>query len=174
MENQIQEKKQNPMREIFIEKITLSCGGIKDELEKQKKLLGKISGKKVSVRITRKRIPSFNIRPTMEVGVMVTLRGKGGEEVLSRLLSAVENQISKKQITDNHFSFGIKEYIEIPGEKYDREIGMMGLKVTVVFARKGKRVARKKIKRGKLPLKQVVKKQEIIEFMEKNYGSEID
>ncbi len=167
------EQKMNPMREIFIEKIVLSCGGVKEELEKQAKLLGKISGKKVSKRQTKKRIPAFNIKPKMEIGCITTIRGGEAGKLLGRLLSAIENELPGKKITDNHFSFGIKEYIEISEEKYDREIGMMGLKVTVVFARRGKRVGRKKIKRGKISKKQKVTKEEIIEFMEQNYGSEI-
>jgi len=77
--------------------------------------------------------------------------------------------LKKKQIQNNHFSFGIKEYIEIPGEEYDREIGMMGFNTTVTFIRKGKRVIIKKARRGKLPQKQIVKKEEIIKFLETKF-----
>jgi len=163
---------ENSMREIKIERIILSCSGVKDELEKSFKLLQKISGKKPSKRKTNKRIPSFDIRPKMEVGCMVTLRGIESIKLLGRLLSAIENKLRVKQIADNHFSFGIEEYIEIPGEKYDRDIGMTGLKVTVVFTRKGKRTSRKKIKRGKIPKRQNVAKEEIIKFMEDNFKTE--
>jgi large subunit ribosomal protein L5 len=173
MVEKIKEQKINPMRKIFIEKLVLSCGGVKDELEKGVKLLKKISGKKIARKKTNKRIPSFGIRPTLEVGCMVTLRGEEAQKLLARLLAAIENEISKKQIANNHFSFGIKEYIEIPGEKYDRDIGMMGFKITVVFARKGKRVNRKKIKKGKLSDKQIVSKEEIIKFMEENFNTEV-
>ena len=162
-------KSENLMRAIKIEKIILSCSGVKDELEKSFKLLQKISGKTPTKRKTTKRIPNFDIRPNMEVGCMVTLRGPESIKLLGRLLSAIENKLRLKQIAENHFSFGIEEYIEIPGEKYDREIGMTGLKVTVVFARKGKRTGRKKIKRGIIPAKQNVNREEIIKFMEGNF-----
>ena len=105
---------------------------------------------------------------------MVTLRGKEAMELLARLLSAIENNLRKKQINNNHFSFGIEEYIEIPGEKYNRDIGMIGLGVTVVFMRKGKRIERKKIKTGKGSKKQIVTKQEIIKFMEDNFSTVIE
>ncbi|MEA3329766.1 MAG: 50S ribosomal protein L5 [Nanoarchaeota archaeon] len=173
MEQEKNTKKDNLMREIFMEKLVISCGGIKDDLNKGIKLLEKVSGKKAARMKTVKRIPGFGIRPTMEVGGMVTLRGEEATELLVRLLAAIENEISKKQIADNHFSFGIKEYIEIPGEKYDRDIGMRGFKVTLVFARKGKRVVRKKIKKGKLGKRQVVKKEEIIKFMEDSFQTDI-
>ena len=158
---------QNKMRQVEIEKIVLSCGGTKEELVKSMKLLKKISGKKPAEKITKKRIPSFQIRPKMPVGCMVTLRGQEGIKLLARLLAAIDNQLKKKQIVDNHFSFGIDEYINIPDEKYDREIGMAGFKVTIVFARKGKRIARKKIKFGKVSKKQDISKQEMYQLAAK-------
>ncbi len=165
---------ENKMRKVEIEKLILSVRGVKEDLDKGVKLLEKISGKKPARKQTTKRIPSFGIRPKLEIGAMVTLRGKEATELLVRLLSAIENEISKKHFADNHFSFGIKEYIEIPGEKYDRDIGMSGFGVTVVFSRKGKRVARKKIKRGKLVSKQMVSKKEIIKFMEDNFETIVE
>ena len=164
---------ENKMREVRIEKIVLSCGAVKEELDKGYKLLERITGGKPSRRRSYRRIPTFGVRPKMEVGCMVTVRGNEARELLIRLLSGVENQISVKKITDNHFSFGIKEYIEIAGEKYDRDLGLIGLKVTVVFSRRGKRTFIKKIKRGKRTKKQDVKKQEIIKFMEENFQTEI-
>tara|TARA_Y100000310_G_C20611580_1_gene778268 strand:- start:215 stop:790 length:576 start_codon:yes stop_codon:yes gene_type:complete len=168
------ESKGNVMRTVEIEKVVLSCGGVKDELDKEVKLLEKISKRKAARKQTAKRIPGFGIRPKLEVGCMVTIRGEEAEEMLGKFLAAVDNQLLEKQIADNHFSFGIAEYIEIPGEEYDREIGMIGFKITVVFKRKGKRVRIKKIKRGHLPKKQVVTQEEIIAFMEDKFETEFE
>jgi len=173
IKQEVKEQSENKMKVVEIEKVILSCGGTKESLEKSVKLLKKISGKKPSEKITKRRIPSFQIRPQMPVGCMVTLRGKEALKLLARLLAAIDNQLKAKQIVDNHFSFGIEEYINIPDEKYDREIGMEGFKVTIVFSRKGKRIARKKIKSGKIPKRQDVTKQEIIKFMEDNFKTEI-
>jgi large subunit ribosomal protein L5 len=174
-EKKLEKKKteENKMREVRIEKVVLSCGAVKDELDKSVKLLEKITKRKSSRKISHKRIPTFGVRPKMEVGCMVTIRGNAAKELLTRLLSGVENRIKRKQIEDNHFSFGIKEYIEIAGEKYDRDIGLTGLKVTVVFSRRGKRAFIKKIKQGKRSVKQNVSKEEIIKFMEENFHTEI-
>jgi len=49
----------------------------------------------------------------------------------------------------------------------------LGLDVSVVFKRKGKRVKMKKIKRGKYPKKQRVSKDEIINFLIKNFNVEV-
>jgi len=162
--------KTNKMREIKMEKIVLSAGAVGDNLDKAFKLLGRISGKKVIKTISNKRIPTWGVRPKLEVGCKVTLRGEEAEKLLKRLFFAIENRIRGKQIANNHFSFGIKEYIEIPDMEYQRDIGVMGFNVTVDFIRAGFRVKRRKMKRGKLPSRQEVSADEIKEFISKEYG----
>jgi len=120
---------------------------------------------------SHKRIPAFGVRPKLEVGAVVTIR-KDVKEVLKRMLTAIDNKLKKKQISVNNFSFGIKEYIEIPGMEYQRDIGIMGLDVTVVFKRAGRRVGIRKIKTGKIPIRQRISKEEIIKFMEENFQTE--
>ncbi len=141
---------QNKMRNISIEKVVLNVGGTGDNLEKGYKLIERISGKKPMKTKSKKRIPTWGVRPGLEVGAVVTIR--------------------KKQVTGNFLSFGLKEYLEIPGMEYQRDIGIMGLDVTVVFKRNGRRVSLRKIKRNSIPARQVITKEEIIQFMEKNYG----
>ena len=99
---------------------------------------------------------------------MVTLR-KDYTDLLKKMFVTIDNVLKKKQVKENHFSFGIKEYIEIPGIEYQREIGIMGFDVTIVFTKPGKRVKLKKAKQGKIPKKQKVSKEEIIKFMEENF-----
>ena len=163
---------QNKMREIRIEKLTLNIGGTAEKLDKGFILLQKISGKK-PIRIkAKKRIPNWGVRPGLEVGTKVTLRGEEAEKLLEKLLKAVENKLKERQVRENFLSFGIHEYIDIPGFEYIREIGMMGLEVTIVFVRAGKRVERKKIKRGKTR-RQNIPASEIEKFMEKKFETKI-
>jgi large subunit ribosomal protein L5 len=159
---------ENVMRTIKIEKIVLGIGATGDNLEKGIKLLELITERKASRRISAKRIPSLGVRPKLQVGAIVTIR-KEPEKILRRMLSAVDNRLKTKQISENNFSFGIKEYIEIPGMEFQRDIGIMGLDVTVVFKRTGRRVKLRKIKTGKIPKRQVITKEEIIKFMEDNF-----
>lgn len=161
----------NKMRQIKIEKVVLSVGGTGENLEKGVKLLNVLTGKKPVKMKSKKRIPAFDIRPKLEVGTLVTIR-KNSEEFLKKMLATTDNILKKKQITENTFSFGIKEYIEIPGVEYQRDIGIIGLDVTVVFMRPGKRIKSKKIKKGKIPKRQRVSKEEIIKFMEENFQTE--
>ncbi len=165
-----QTKEQNVMRKVRVEKVVLSVGGTADELEKGVKLLKMLTGKSPAKMKSRKRIPALGVRPGLEIGAMVTLR-KGKEEMLKRCLATVDNMLRKKQVSENCFSFGVKEYIEIPGVEYQRDIGIRGFDVTVVFKRSGRRVKLRKIKTGKVSKKQNIPKEEIIKFMEENFGT---
>jgi len=165
---------ENQSRKVEIEKVVLSAGARDKELDKAKKLLELISDMKAQILTTKKRIPNFNISPGMEVGARVTIRGEKALKLLKRLLVAINNTLSEEQISQNHFSFGIKEYIEIPGIEYQRDIGIRGFNITVDFIRHGVRVKRKKIKSGKLPKKQQVTPEEIINFMEENFQTNFD
>lgn len=157
---------ENKMREVKIEKVVLSIGSSGENLDKGTKLLERITGEKAAKRKTRKRIPALGVRPGLEIGVMVTLRGKKAVDILKKMLAAIDNQIRRKQIIENSFSFGVKEYIEIPGMTYQRDIGIIGFDVSVSFSRAGKRIERRKIKKSKMAKKQQVTKEEIADFLE--------
>lgn len=159
------------MREIRIEKVVLSVGGTGEKLERGVKLLELLTGKKASQMQSNKRIPGWGVRPKLKVGAVVTLRKKL-EDFLKKMLASLDNPLKKSQVSENNFSFGIKEYIEIPGTEYQRDIGIMGLDVTIVFKRAGRRVGLKKIKMGKIPKKQRISKEEIIKFMEENFQTQ--
>ncbi|MFH1325729.1 MAG: 50S ribosomal protein L5 [archaeon] len=164
------EKDKQPMRKIKIEKVVLNVGGAGDELAKGTKLIEFLTKRKAAKMKTRKRIPSLGVRPGLEVGSVITLR-KNVDDVLKKMLSAIDNTLKKKQISENNFSFGVKEYIEIPGVEYQRDIGMRGFDVTVVFKRAGRRTGIRKIKTGRIPKRQTIAKEEIIKFMEENFNT---
>jgi len=161
-------EKNNIMQKIKIEKLVLNIGGTGENLEKGVKLLKLITGRTPAKMKSTKRIPSFSVRPGLEVGTVVTIR-KDIEPLLKRLLSAVDNILKKTYVSENNFSFGIKEYIEIPGIEYQRDLGIIGFDVTLVFKRFGRRVKLRKIKRGKIPKRQIISKEEIIKFMEEKF-----
>jgi len=167
-------KENNPMKAPKLEKVVLNCGGIEDKLEKSVKLLGILTGKRIREVVSSKRIPALGVRPGLKTGCMITIRGPEAEVILKRMFGAVNNKIKKKQIVKNGFSFGIKEYLEIPDMEYQRDIGILGLDVTAVFRRPGKRVALKKIKRGRLPEKQKVTQEEIIDYLQNKLKIEVE
>lgn len=162
----------NKMREIKLEKVILNIGGTGEKLDRGVILLETISGKKpVKVKAT-KRIPTWNVRPGLEVGAKVTLRGTEATAILKKLLPAIDNTLKEKQVQNNFFSFGIHEYIEIPGVTYMRDVGIMGFEVTAVFTRAGKHVEKKKVKRGKAK-RITITSEEIQEYVTNKFGTEI-
>ena len=164
------------MRNPRITKVVLSAGDSGNELDKAVHLLKIVSEKKPQIIKSgpRRRIPAFGVKPDMPLGTKVTIRGKEAVKLLKKLLGAIDNQLKKKQISENTFSFGIKEYIEIPGIEYVREVGIKGFNVTVGFERAGFRVARKKIKSGKIGKNQMISKEEIIKFMEDEFKTHFE
>lgn len=158
----------NKMRSPQIARVVLSAGAIDKELVKAKKLLEILTKRNAQIIKAgpKRRIPELGVKPDMELGTRVTLRGKDAFELLRRLLGAIENTIKKRSVQENHFSFGIEEYIDIPDMEYVRDIGIRGFNVTVVFERAGVRVKHKKIKQGRLPAKQHISAEEIIAYME--------
>jgi large subunit ribosomal protein L5 len=164
--------KGNPMREIKLEKVILNIGGVGEKLDKGVILLETISGKKAVKVKAVKRIPTWNVRPGLDVGVKVTLRGEDALNMVKKLLPAIDNILKEKQIQKNCFSFGIHEYIEIPGVEYIREVGIMGFEVSVVFSRAGKAVEKKKVKRGK-SRRLSVSREEIENYLVSNFKTEI-
>lgn len=168
------EKLKNPMRRIVIDKVTINIGVGKpgEPLEKAEKLLKKLFPDKKPVRTkAKKRIEAWGIRPGLEIGVKLTLRGKEAEDALRWLLKAVNNTLKESQFDSyGNFGFGIKEYVWIPGVKYDPEIGMYGMDVIVAVKRPGYRVMWRKYKRSKIPKRHRTTKEEVIEYLKEKFG----
>jgi len=161
------------MREIGIEKVTLNMGTgtEKANMEKAMKLLKKITNAKPIQTKTMKRIPTWGIRPGLPIGCKVTLRGKKAEELLRRLLQAVNNQLNESKFDKGgNFSFGITEYLDIPGVEYDADIGIIGLEVAVTLKRPGFRIKRRKRQKKKIPTKHKITKEESMEFIKNKFG----
>ena len=169
-----QSKKANPMRAIRIEKVTLNigCGEGGEKLERALKLLEKLTGRKPVITRTHKRT-TFGMAKNRPIGAKVTLRKALAYEFLKKALAAKDNKLPASCFDEfGNFSFGIPEYIDIPGVKFDPEIGILGMDVCVTLERPGYRVKRKKIKR-KIGKNHVIRKEEAIEWVKKEFGVEI-
>ncbi|MFH0832046.1 MAG: 50S ribosomal protein L5 [archaeon] len=172
MENS-KKTQENPMRTIRIAEIVLNCGALGEKLERSIKLLKMISGKEPIITKGKKRLPAFGIRPGLPTGCKVTVKGAAAIVLLKRLLDAVSNQIPEKQICNGQLSFGIPEYIEIPGVQFLREIGILGLDVSINLVRAGSRIEQRKSKPGHVPLRHRITKQETKEFMQRTFDIKI-
>lgn len=161
------EMQPNKMQTIKVAKVTLNFGAGKDEelLKKGLKLLQKITPQKPVKTFTNKRIPAWGLRPGLAVGCKVTLR-KGAEEMLKRLLAAKENNLNESSFDNQgNFSFGIPEYIDIPGLDYDPELKILGLEVAVTLERAGFRLKHRKIRLGQTGKNNRITKGQAVEFI---------
>jgi len=166
----------NPMKEIRLEKVTLNMGVGEPGpgLEKAKTMLEKISEGKAVVTRTHKRT-TFGGAKKRPIGVKVTLRGKRAVELVERLLQAVENRLKTTSFdTQGNFSFGIDEYINIPGIKYDPEIGMLGMDVCVTLARPGYRIKERKLRPKKIGRSHRITPEEAREWAQKTFKVTIE
>lgn len=164
------------MKQIQIGKVSvnISAGQVGDDVEKAYKLVEKLTGQE-PVRVeSKEEAKSFGLRESLNVGASVTLRGEEAREFLEKVLPAADDQLSKDAFDGNgNFSFGISEYIDVPGVDYDADIGMKGFEVTVVLERPGYRVKKRDHKPSELGKDHKVSDEEAKEFVENELGVEV-
>lgn len=164
------------MRRISVEKVTLNIGaGMPGEkLDKAVKLLTKISGRKPVVTSSKKRIPTWGLRPGLEIGCKVTVRGGDAVALLQRLLTAVNQTLTRRKFDNfGSFSFGVPEYLSIPGVEYDASIGIIGLEAAVTLQRPGFGIRRRRVQRRPIPQRHRISAEEAVEFMTKEFGVKV-
>lgn len=156
-----------------MEKITLNIGVGEggEKLSKAESLLERLTGQKPFRSLAKRTIREFGMRKGEPVGVKVTLRGERAEEMLRKLLQAVDNRLSSTCFNGSgNFSFGIKEYIDLPGVKYDPQIGMFGMDVCVTLERPGYRIKRRKRQPRKVSPSHAITREEAIKFATEKLG----
>jgi large subunit ribosomal protein L5 len=124
--------------------------------------------------IAKKTLPNFGIKKNEPIGAKLTLRGKAAEDFLVTALKAAGNTLKRSQFDQQgNFSFGIEEHTDFPGMRYDPEIGIFGMDVSVALKRAGYRIALRRIGQKKLPVRQRLGKDDTVEFVKTKFGIEI-
>ncbi len=166
----------NPMQDIKLFKVVLDIGigSHEQQYDNAKSLLKKLTGMEATQATAKKRDPSLDLKKGQIIGAVVTLRNSAAEEILKKALDAKDNKLSERCINDNTLSFGIKEYIDFAGVKYDPKIGMLGMHVNASFNRKGARVAARKRTRSAIgAAHKKVAKAEIIEYLKAKFNTNV-
>ena len=164
------------MRKITVEKVTVNMGigNAPEEMKKAQQIIEKITGCRAKQTLCRIKLPKWDIRPGLPIGLKVTMRGQKAIEFLKRALAAKENQLKKNNFDHRGcFGFGIAEYIDLPGTKYDPVLGIRGFDVLVTLTRPGFRIKKRKIKSAKVGKKHLISREDSLEFMKKNFGIEV-
>ena len=166
----------NPMRTISVEKVVVNIGvgEAGEKLLKAVKVLELVTGQKPVQTLSKSTIRDWGIRRSMPIGARVTLRGPRAEEFLRKALSIRSNRLAAYSFDPRgNFSFGVPDYTDFAGMKYDPEIGVFGMDVAVALQRPGYRISRRKIARRRIPKAHRISKDEGIEFVRSSFQVEV-
>lgn len=168
--------KEQPMLRPRIEKVVVNMGIGKsgEPLEKAVKVLKEITGHQPCRRKAKTSIRDFGIRKGESIACIVTLREQEAIDFLKKALAVVDNKVSSRSFDkQGNFSFGLKEHIELPGVKYDPEVGIFGMDICVSVTRPGYRVKNRRNEKARIGASHVLTQDESIIFIKDTLGVEI-
>jgi large subunit ribosomal protein L5 len=166
----------NVMLEPRIDKVVVhvGVGESGQRLVNAETILKQITHQSPVRAIAKKTLPTFGIKKREPIGAKLTLRGKAAEDFLVVAFKAAGNSLRKSQFDEQgNFSFGIEEHTDFPGMRYDPEIGIFGMDVSVAMKRAGYRIARRRVAQRKLSHKQRLGPADTIGFVQKRFGVQI-
>jgi len=164
------------MRQLKIDKVVVNIGvgEAGERLVKAQKVLKMLTDQEPVVTISKTTNRDLGIREAMPIGCKVTLRHQRAEEFLKRALWIRENRVAEYSFDpEGNLSFGISDYTDFEGMRYDPEIGIFGMDVNVVVQRPGFRVKRRRILRRRLPHKHRVTREESMDYMKEQFAVEV-
>jgi len=166
----------NLNRTIRIEKIivNIGVGQAGEKLLKAQKVLEMVTKRKAVQTLSRSTIRDWGLRENMPIGCKVTLRHAAATEFLGRALAVRNNRLPSYSFDPGgNFSFGIPDYTDFEGMKYDPEIGIYGMNVNVVLERPGFRVKRRRIVPRAIPKDHAITQAEGIAFAREAFKVEV-
>ncbi|MDQ3726643.1 MAG: 50S ribosomal protein L5 [Thermoproteota archaeon] len=170
-------QQQHDMRRINVHKVVINIGvGRSGEpLDKAKSALLELTNQQPAVRGAKKTVRDFGIHKGEPIGVVVTLRREPAIEFLKRIIAAKKNVLKASSFDDyGNISVGIHEHIDIPGTKYNPDIGIFGMDVNIVLNRPGYRIAKKSRKSAKIGKTHRINREDAVEFFKQEYGVEVE
>ena len=112
----------------------------------------------------------FGIRAGQEIGAKVTLRGAAAIDFLDRALDARDRQLDPESIDrSGNVTFGIADYTDFAGMKYDPQIGIRGMDVCVELGRLGWRVRERRIEPRPIPRRLRLTREESRAFLTEKF-----
>jgi large subunit ribosomal protein L5 len=166
----------NVMRVPRIEKIVVNIGvgEAGERLQKAEKVLEMVSKQKPKTTFAKVTNRDLGVREGMPIGCKVTLRGELAEDFLNRALTIRERRVAKYSFDkEGNMNFGVSDYTDFEGMRYDPEIGIFGMDVCVSIQRPGKRVSRRRIMKKKIPKEHRMTREEAVAFMREQYKVEV-
>lgn len=164
------------MRDIRIEKVVVNVGvgEAGEKLVKAQKVVELVTKQKSVQTLSHQAVRDWGVRRNMPIGTRVTLRGTSAEAFLTSALEIRNNRLPGYSFDPRgNFSFGIQDYTDFPGMKYDPEIGVFGMDVSVSLMRPGWRVSRRASRARPIPRRHRVSRDDGIQFMKDRFKLEV-
>lgn len=164
------------MRDLYVEKVVVNIGvgEAGERLVKAQRVLEMVTGQKSVQTISRTINRDLGIRKGMPLGCKVTLRGEVAEEFIERALPIREMRVPIYSFDqEGNMSFGITDYTDFDGMKYDPEIGIFGMDISVVLRRPGNRITRRALLKRRVPKDHRVNRDEAIQYMKDKFKVEV-
>lgn len=164
------------MRHPYVEKVVVNIGvgEAGDRLNKAQKVIEMVTEQKPKITTAKVTNRDLGVREGMPIGCMVTLRGEKAEKFLKKALSIRENRVQMYSFDpEGNLSFGVSDYTDFEGMKYDPDIGIFGMDVCVCIQRPGRRITRRRVMRKKLPRSHRMNRQDAANFMREKFNVEV-
>ena len=164
------------MRDLHVEKVVVNIGvgEAGERLAKAEKVLEMVTKQKPVETLSKTVNRDLGIREGMPLGCKVTLRGENAVDFVKQALSIRENRVPEYSFDkEGNMSFGISDYTDFEGMKYDPEIGIFGMDISVVLRRPGNRITQRALLKRRIPKSHRVDREEAIQYMKDNFQIEV-
>jgi large subunit ribosomal protein L5 len=167
----------NSMKEVCIEKVlvNIGVGDSGEKLLRAEQVLTLFTDHKPVRTLSRTTNKDLGIRKGMPIGCKVTLRGEEAVKFIKDAFWVKNNKLAGYSFdSEGNFSFGIADYTDFKGMKYDPDIGIFGMDICVTLSRKGgKRVKNRKHAKGHIPKHHRLSPKEGKEFVRTKLNVEV-
>ena len=164
------------MRDLHVEKVVVNIGvgEAGERLAKAEKVLEMVTKQKPVETLSKTVNRDLGIREGMPLGCKVTLRGDAAVDFVKQALSIREMRVPEYSFDkEGNMSFGISDYTDFEGMKYDPEIGIFGMDISVVLRRPGNRITQRALLKRRIPKSHRVGRDEAIQYMKDNFQVEV-
>ena len=170
------EEGNNPMRGVVIGKVVINIGAGQggEHLQRAEKVIDLLTQRKPIRTYSKTTNKDLGVRKDMPIGCKTTIRGPLIQEFLKKALWIRSNKLPNYCFdTSGNLSFGVSDYTDFQGMKYNPDIGIFGLDINVVLERKGYRVRRRRLRPSKVGLNHRVTREEAMKFMQETFQVEV-
>jgi large subunit ribosomal protein L5 len=164
------------MRSLRVAKVNVNIGvgQAGERLDKAKEVLKTLTGATPVQTVSKTTVRDWAIRDGMPIGCKVTLRGEAAEAFVKRCLWPRENRVPAWSFDqEGNLHFGVPDHTGLEGQKYNPDIGVFGMDVSITVERPGYRIKRRRLLRRHVPKRHRVGREESIAFLREKFNLEI-